>query len=211
MPNWSIIIEPRGEIYNALVRTAGTKGLIGGLVVQNFRSWDASFATFMSELARHTLSVEETTEWPGTVQFGGNKRNEGLLQERPRLHKFPLNQDIAHFLTNYACGLYDWRYPCLPEDLCFFDHSGRAWMTTISHERDAYLTLTRSELHDLLVLVPGLTGQWDPDGEDQARPDFDAHKKITHRRLSAGRRRVATAQNSRGLSVALNGAHRCPG
>src|SRR5437016_3150195 len=158
MPYWTIIVEPRGETYTALVRAACAKGTVGGLVVQNFRSWDASFANLMSELAGHTLSVEETSEWPGTVQGGGNK---GSLQGYPRLHKFSLNQDTLHLLTIYASGLYDWLHPRLPEDLCFFDRNERAWMTTISHERDAYLTLTRSELKNLLALVPGLAGQWD--------------------------------------------------
>jgi hypothetical protein len=159
MPNWTLLFEPRGETYTALVQAACTKGAVGGLVVQNFRSWDASFASFMSDLAGHTLSVVETSEWPGTIQGAGNTES---LQGFPRLHKFPLNQDVVHLLTSYASGLYDWLYPRLPEDLCFFDHSGRAWMTTISHERDAYLTLTRSELQDLLASVPSLAGQWDP-------------------------------------------------
>src|SRR5437762_1984423 len=101
MPNWTIIFEPRAEAYTALVRAACAKGAIGGLVVQNFRGWDASFANFMSELAEHTLSVEETSEWPGTVLGGGKK---GSLQGCSRLYKFHLNQDVVHLLTSYASG-----------------------------------------------------------------------------------------------------------
>src|SRR5437764_8014343 len=100
MPNWTITIEPRGETYIALVQAACAKGVFGGLVAQDFQSWDASFASFMAELARHTVSVEKTHEWPGTVQGIGNK--ESLQEGCPRLHKFLLNQDVAHLLTSYA-------------------------------------------------------------------------------------------------------------
>jgi len=157
MRNWAITAEPRDETYRTLIRTAVARGAVGGLVA-NFTSWDAPFAKFMSELVPHTLSVEETFEWPGTVVGGGNDGNKGPRDEWPRLHKFSLNQDVVHLLTSYAFGLYDWLHPRLPEDLCFFDQAGRVWMTSTSHERDAYLTLAETELRNLLVLVPSLVG-----------------------------------------------------
>jgi hypothetical protein len=159
MPNWTITNEPRGKIYDELVRVAVTRQAVGGLVVQNFRSWEPSFANFMGELAMHTIFVEATDEWPGTVLGRGNQGSEST--ERPKLHRFRLNEGVAHLLTTYASGLYDWLHPNLPEDLCFFDQSGAVWMTTISHERDAYFTLNSPELQNLLTAVPDLTGRWD--------------------------------------------------
>lgn len=155
--NWTINVEPRGDTYYELLRTACSRGALGGFVVQGGQK-NASFFDFMREFEPYIISAEETNEWPGTIQGYGDM---GSSRDHPKFYKFSLKENILSLLTTHASGLYDWISPCLPEDLCFFDNRGQVWMTTISHERDAYLTLSQSELNEILKKVPKLSGQWD--------------------------------------------------
>lgn len=157
MANWTIDVEPRGETYEALIRFASSKRAVAGLVDQGFTGNDC-FLNFMSEFAGHVISVEETFEWPGTVQGHGNIE---LSRERPKFYKFQLETNSIRLLTTCSSGMYDWISPNLPEDLSFFDLQGEPWMTTIAHERDAFFTLAPDGLNDILKAVSGLVGHWD--------------------------------------------------
>jgi hypothetical protein len=59
-------------------------------------------------------------------------------------------------LVDTVPGLFGWTTPSRPEDLCLLRPDNVAWLTTIAHERDAYLSLMEGE--DLIVRreVPGL-------------------------------------------------------
>ena len=52
--------------------------------------------------------------------------------------------------------LYEWQHPDLPEDLFIRQSDGGIWLTSISHEHEAFLRVSRQEAASLLRLVPDL-------------------------------------------------------
>jgi hypothetical protein len=155
MSTWNFIKEPREHVYIALLNLAVSRGSIGGLVDQGGER-TAACSDFFEQLANHTLSVEVTAVWPGTIRGHGNEDGESI---KTALHTFQLNKSSASLLASYTNGLYDWISP-LPEDLCFFDVNGSVWMTSTAHERDAYMTLPPNEVAVILSEIPELLGEW---------------------------------------------------
>ncbi|HYZ85841.1 MAG TPA: hypothetical protein VE621_15630 [Bryobacteraceae bacterium] len=100
----------------------------------------------MGEIADFVTSVEECSEWPGTM----------LIDHTATVFTFRLAPRVIESLLHKASGLFDWLSPALPEDLCFFRFDGDPWLTTISHERVGALDLTDSELIALREGIPNL-------------------------------------------------------
>jgi hypothetical protein len=97
------------------------------------------------------LSDAESSEWPGTK----------LLRGTARLLRYSLLADSGSILARLVSGLYDWRQPSMPEDLCLIRQSGEPWLVTISHERDAYLRMESDEWGSLVAEISGLRSKKD--------------------------------------------------
>jgi hypothetical protein len=50
------------------------------------------------------------------------------------LYFYECNEDTKRVIMQAVDGLYEWRYPALPEDLTFLNDKGDVWMYSISHE-----------------------------------------------------------------------------
>ena len=53
-------------------------------------------------------------------------------------------------------GLFDWRHPAMPEDLCFVDENGANFLYSTSHEEVCGIRLNEEEAEQLANLIPGL-------------------------------------------------------
>jgi hypothetical protein len=72
-------------------------------------------------------------------------------------------------------GLYSWKYPDMPEDLCLFS-KGKCWLKSVAHEKICWI-YTDSEIEkDILKKVIGLKFI-EVDGEDTPTLDFHASMK----------------------------------
>jgi len=80
------------------------------------------------------------------------------MEDSVTVHEIAFDGDVAHALGSAAHNLFQWQQPALPEDLCLLRADGSPWLTTISHERDAYLSLTDPELDQLSRRCPDLLG-----------------------------------------------------
>jgi hypothetical protein len=79
-----------------------------------------------------------------------------LLGHTALLHTFSFDASVAGVLRRSAYGLYDWQQPDLPEDLAFLRNQRPPLLTSISHERDGFLTLSDEERTDLEARAPTL-------------------------------------------------------
>jgi hypothetical protein len=137
--------EPRGASYRALIDFVVPRFPACLLVLRSEMPERNGITTFRSRMKNHLLSEALEAEWPGTRLLGA---------ARARVLRYALNVEAGAILMDVSSGLYAWRQPGLPEDFCVLRDDGSAWLTTISHERDAYLTLTDAELVELREQAP---------------------------------------------------------
>lgn len=133
--------EPQGASYRALIDFVVPRFPVCLLVLRpGMAEQNDGTTAFRSRMKTYLLSETLAAEWPGTR----------LLQDgRARVLRYALNVDVGAILKDVSSGLYAWLQPELPEDFCVLREDGSAWLTTISHEKDAYLTPTDSEFKEL--------------------------------------------------------------
>lgn len=136
----SFVSEPRGDDYRQLLDT----GLLwcdrGQLVVQSSIDLSRHGRKVLRSLGGHDTKTEERASWPGTI-LGGRTAN---------VITFGLSAAKIAVLKESAQGLFDWIQPALPEDLALLCRDGTPWLTTIAHERDAFLTLRTADVGAVL-------------------------------------------------------------
>lgn len=97
------------------------------------------------------VGVATINGWCRVYQEGGP---EALIPKPPSV-RFDLSNESMAVLASVP-GLYSWRQPERPEDLCLLRRDGSPWMGSIAHERDSFLELEEAEMVDLRAGVPGL-------------------------------------------------------
>ncbi|MEO7110004.1 MAG: hypothetical protein ABI183_06175 [Polyangiaceae bacterium] len=129
--------EPLGKAYIELIdaccRVAATFGLI---VRESSLALPEGLSRQLERNRPYQSEVLSVQQWPGTVLLGS---------ERALLYRYNVAPGSAAFLASAIDHLFGWVHPQLPEDLCFFRADGSVLLTTTSHERDGYLTLTHEE------------------------------------------------------------------
>jgi hypothetical protein len=143
----TIMREPRGELYRAILGEALQRCDRFSLVQRSEAGIDESATRLLAELGPHLRQQRSVSEWPGT----------SLLDGRATLREYDLLEATAAILARAAEGLYDWCQPSRPEDLVFWRRSDGPWLVTIAHERDAYFEMTRAEREELLRAIPSLS------------------------------------------------------
>jgi hypothetical protein len=116
------------------------------LVTQKSNGLSANGHLILEKLHPFINEISDAESWPGTKLFG----------HTARLYKYAYNRDVASLLKSVTSCLFNWIQPDYPEDLCLYRPDGSVWMTTISHERDGYLSITPVEIADIKVKLPSL-------------------------------------------------------
>ena len=143
---YSFRAEPQGDTYKALVQFAAARASSVLLVVRPDLSLAASAMDTLARLRPHLRVEEQRDAWPGTKLWGG----------LATLGRYDFVPEVASILASVATGLFQWRQPELPEDLCFLRGNERPWLVSIAHESDAYFEGSEPEHEELLKAVPGL-------------------------------------------------------
>ena len=138
--------EVRGSEYALLVEASAGWCDYFLVVLRDEVERSAACGAALHRLVPDLIGKNRRDAWPGTVLHG---RTAEILSYR--------NSEAARgALIELANGLYDWVHPDLPEDLSFLRPDGSAWLTTIAHERDSFLSLDASEFATLVQRAPGL-------------------------------------------------------
>jgi hypothetical protein len=146
MAVFNIKNEPVGVTYQELLRCSARFCDAFLLVVRNERDLNEDARRLLDNLSDFGISAKSENRWPGTELVNGTAL----------VYRFVLNDSSIGQLSGAVRGLFDWVAPSRPEDLCFLRSNGLAWLTTIAHERDAYLTLAEGEEPVVTKDVPGL-------------------------------------------------------
>ena len=141
-----IASEPVNETYGRLVDLAAQLCRTFSLVWRDQIVFAASAVDVATELASVLVREERTDRWPGTV----------LSDTLATVRHYRFTRESSALLKRPA-GLYAWRAPGLPEDVAFYLADSTAWLTSISHEREAWFDLAQNGAVEIQRLVPGLT------------------------------------------------------
>jgi len=150
--------EPRRQTYTKLLvaaLSACDQFLFVDVPGPHFGENDSEFGSrsraLVQELEAHLISVTKSDSWPGTHLV----KAEGY-EPYGRIYRYHFNVDSARVLSRVADGLYEWRFPHLPADLCLIRSDGDPWLVNMPADEEAYLSLTESEANDLRAAVPEL-------------------------------------------------------
>lgn len=138
-----IVKEPQGQIYKALVRFTAERCNSFSLVWCRQLDFDPSAQQFAVALQPWLISEAETKSWPGT---------KGPLA---LVRHYRMVRGSGEILQSVE-GLYSWLAPDLPEDLAFYDATGRAWLTSVAHEKMAWIEDATLSLEEVRENVLGL-------------------------------------------------------
>jgi hypothetical protein len=130
---YDVIDEPTGPEYDALLESALTQCSTVVLTVRP-NGEEPRARAVVDELGPHRLQDGAT----GPV------------------FRYRLSRDTVAILKRSARGLYEWRHPGLPENLCLLRADGTPWLVSIAAERLGYLELTPFEKLLLGRAAPGL-------------------------------------------------------
>lgn len=106
----------------------------------------------LRDLEPYLTSVGEDREWPGTRLESGTGQ----------VHRYRLHPEVLDVLDRSADRLYAWRHPELPQDLALVRGDGSPFLTTVTNEDWAALTLDDEERAVLTGELPelGLRDLW---------------------------------------------------
>lgn len=146
---YSITEEPSGDAYKRIVAFCSRHASEMLLVVRQGQNLEASGQSTVRQLEAFGATWVDATKWPGTLLTRGGSA---------RVYHIPINRESVAHIANAVNSLYAWLLPEHPEDLCFIRADGEDVLATISHERDAYLTLSDQELAEFRgdLLLSGL-------------------------------------------------------
>lgn len=146
---WNLVEEPRGQTYRSLIRYAARACSTAILVVRDNQGSNELTKIALDRLRPHLLNESRESRWPGTE----------LLGATALVCRYSLNSECVEVIAELVDGLYDWRQPRMPEDLCLLRNSDEPWLVTISHERDAYLKVSNEEWQAISEQATGIRAE----------------------------------------------------
>jgi len=141
----SIVEEPQGETYLSLLQFALNSRSTFSLVWREQFAFDASAREIDDALRVAFVREIRTSEWPGTV----------LLADFATVRFYQMSPETLLILGK-VLRLYAWGAPERPEDLAFYADGGQPRLASISHECDAFIFPSATNMQRLAVEVPSL-------------------------------------------------------
>lgn len=138
--------------YIAFVRAMRSLKTHFGFIVRvpKRRSDMLDVSALVDPMKEDLISMEEAYTWPGTRKGS-----------RSQVYRFRLTSRGEKQLVAVAASLFEWGSRPLPEDLFFERDNCTALLTTITHEREGWLTVTPREAEVLRAASPTLAA-WPP-------------------------------------------------
>jgi hypothetical protein len=146
-PRFYVVGEPMGATYAALLAAGVNEGASFGFALRHGEEIADHAYLMIRRLEPYLLTKSVAAAWPGTRLLDGSKADVFAYQLLP---------ESLEVLVTTTSRLYEWQHPDLPEDLFIRQSDGGIWLTSISHEHEAFLRVSRQEAASLLRLVPDL-------------------------------------------------------
>lgn len=138
--------EPTDEVYKKLIEYSVETCDAFMFVTCNYdengdykSNMDRYSEKFLPLMVKNRTNGKIITEWPGTQSAIRKQLSIMFFRCAPQLIDVLLMPE----------GLYRWRYPSFPEDLCFF-RKGECWLTNCAHEQFSYIITKDDSEYKLL-------------------------------------------------------------
>jgi len=115
------------------------------LVIRKSLPLSTKGRNFLTAAEPYLVNVQPSSEWPGTQ-----------TSDVADVYRYRLEDGFSAMLTESVEGLFEWRQPDRPEDLCLMRPSGQPWLVTVAHEREAWLGLTHNEKDGVIAPIRDL-------------------------------------------------------
>jgi hypothetical protein len=97
-------------------------------------------------LSPFLVSTSEKSSWGGTI----------LLTGTATVNEYKFSNDSLELILALSNDLYDWVQPNLPEDLGLIRDDNSPFLSSVTHDLEAVLTLSSSEIDLLEKNIPKL-------------------------------------------------------
>ena len=141
----SIVEEPRREAYRALIDALAGCSKTVLLVAREQLTLSAEAEQVFRQLLPFRQRQVRTTQWPGTE----------LIGHFALVNYYPVSLEVTEIVKTAVEGLYEWTQPKCPEDICLLGHDDEPTLTTISHEKDAWVSLSPEAMERVRQEVGG--------------------------------------------------------
>jgi hypothetical protein len=142
-----ITSEPRGAVYRELLQAAVEVGSTFGFVLRSSAELTGRARALQASLAPYLRASDQLSEWPGTRLVDGGYA---------LVNRYTFDGTTCQLLTTVTGRLYEWLHPQLPEDLFIERADGNTWLSSVAHEREAYLHVGPDEAVRVARSVTGL-------------------------------------------------------
>ncbi|MEF3304728.1 leucine-rich repeat domain-containing protein [Paenibacillus sp. GYB003] len=140
--------DPKGEAYRRLIDYAASRAPMFALADRGWRDKGGSCSRVFEALEPYLIRAQSCESLFGTSSIAYTR--EGTI------YHYRCCAAAATVLKDAASGLFAWRHPHLPEDLCFLDENGKEWLSNIAHERMAGIRIGDDEGRALSEDITGL-------------------------------------------------------
>lgn len=140
----TITCNPENDVYRGLIDYAFKACDEFILVVhKNYcLKYSKTKNLILERLNPFLKEMKEQLKWAGTEM-----RGTGAF-----VYHYNTDQKANKIIKEVSNSLYDWMYPDLPEDLCFYKN-GKPWLIDIAHENYSYiLTEDETEINEILSI-----------------------------------------------------------
>jgi hypothetical protein len=145
LTDWQIAAEPREQDYETLIRLVSERSERFGFFLTGMEL-DTGALELLERLAPFLVATNLTTETP-----------ESRLLAPVTENWYVTNPRAIDLVAAATDRLYDWQEPHLPNDLVFLRRgSHRPLLTILADEREAFLSLSATELKELAAACPSL-------------------------------------------------------
>jgi hypothetical protein len=144
---YNITDEPKDVVYRELVKFLSKTASCFLFVKSPQILLEEEGQYLIRLLLPYKISEQNQSSWPGTELLNGKLAT---------VYRFAPTEEAVNVISSAVVGLFAWQQPNFPEDLCFESNDNRALLTSISHEKDAYLNLSEQECHILQTAIPNL-------------------------------------------------------
>jgi hypothetical protein len=138
--------ELKGGLYREVLEYSLLHCASAVVVVRSHISLSENAKSFLRRVEPFLLGDEAESPWLGAQ----------LFDAQSHFKRFVLSPESLQIVFDFSKKLYEWEQPVLPEDFSLFRANGQDWLVTMSHTRQAYLSLTREERAAIVVAIPKL-------------------------------------------------------
>lgn len=141
MEYWELIENPKGEVYQQLIKTLCELSDKFYFITRKELKHDKEV---LKQFEPHMIETYKTKKWANTI----------TTSAPATVYVIESNEETCHLLLQFSDSLYDWVAP-LPEDLTFIKNNF-TWFTCTTHEEFGGFTFRNKYYKNIILNIEGL-------------------------------------------------------